>query len=181
MVESFLNDIKQLYENDRYNVDRWLSLLDQARHRFHPQHEVMSEIAKWVVPIMARGHGMSISNFPVALVKTKVELAMNYLAVLDIVERGISKFRAKTMYEMVDNQLYLLSLDFREGRCDRSTVKVITEDFVKKLEEVMNIMDVLGVNSGYEEMVVRGTATLRLMCQKLLGVPNKFGSTKNES
>ena len=126
-MESFLNDIKQLYENDRYNVERWLSLLDKARNIFHPQHEVISEIAKRVVPIMARGHGMSISNFPITVVKTKVELAKNYLAVLDIVERGISKFRAKTLYEMVDSQLYLISLDFREGRCDRSMVKMITE------------------------------------------------------
>ena len=53
--------------------------------------------------------------------------------------------------------------------------------FVKKLEEVMNIMEVLGVNSGYEEMVVRGSATLKLMCQKLISVQHKTATAKNES
>ena len=46
---------------------------------------------------------------------------------------------------------------------------------------MMNIMEVLGVNSGYEEMVVRGTASLKLMCQKLISVPHKNGTAKNES
>ena len=90
---------------------------------FHPQHEVISEIAKWVLPILGRGHGKTLSDFPVSMIKTKVELGINYLAVLDIVERGISKFRAKTMYELVDSQIYLASLDFRDGKSDRSAIK----------------------------------------------------------
>ena len=49
------------------------------------------------------------------------------------------------------------------------------------MDEVTNIMTVLGVNSGYEEMVVRGAASLKLISQRLLAVPDKFGSTKNES
>ena len=48
------------------------------------------------------------------------------------------------------------------------------------MDEVRNIMSVLGVNSGYEEMVVQGAAGLKLVCQKLLTVPDKFGCTKNE-
>ena len=59
-MESFLSDIKVVYETDRYNVERWLGLLEQARDQFHPQHEVMCEIAKWLVPILARGHGMTL-------------------------------------------------------------------------------------------------------------------------
>ena len=54
-------------------------------------------------------------------------------------------------------------------------------EFIFKMDEVTNIMSVLGVNSGYEEMVVRGAASLKMISQRLLAVPDKFGSTKNES
>jgi len=42
-------------------------------------------------------------------------------------------------------------------------------------------MAVLGVNSSYEEMAVRGAASLKLICQKLLHIPNAWKSAKNES
>ena len=71
-----------------------------------------------------------MSDFPVSLIKTKVELASNYLAVLDIVERGISKFRAKTLYELVDSQIYLASLDFRDGKRDREDINLIVKGFL---------------------------------------------------
>jgi len=180
LVAAFLDEVKVLYETDRYNASQWLDMFDRAKVYFHPQHEVISEIAKWVIPILGRGPGMTLSDWPVSTIKTKVELCLSYLAVLDIVERGISKFRAKTMYELVDSQMYLLSLDFREGTCDRATIKSLTRGFIEKMDEVKNIMSVLGVNSGYEEMVVQGAASLKLVCQKLLTVPDKFGCTKNE-
>eukprot|EP00092_Neocalanus_flemingeri_P045750 GFUD01051271.1.p1 GENE.GFUD01051271.1~~GFUD01051271.1.p1 ORF type:complete len:551 (-),score=122.42 GFUD01051271.1:56-1708(-) len=181
LVQGFLDEIKTVYENDRYNVSQWLDMYARAKVYFHPQHEVISEIAKWSVPILGRGPGKKLSDFPVSLIKTKVELATSYLAVLDIVERGVSKFRAKTLYELVDSQIYLASLDFRDGKCDRATIKILTKGFIRKLDEVLSIMTVLGVNSGYEEIIKGGADTLKQMCQKVLSVPDNLGSTKNES
>ena len=110
-------------------------MFDRAKVYFHPQHEVISEIAKWVLPILGRGNGKTLSDFPVSMIKTKVELGINYLAVLDIVERGISKFRAKTMYELVDSQIYLASLDFRDGKCDRAAIKLQIKGLFDEIRE----------------------------------------------
>ena len=84
---------------------------------------MFSEVSKWILPILCRGHGKSLSDFPVSLVRTKVDLATNYMAVLDIVERGISRSRAKTLYELVDSQFYLTYLDFREGILEKDIIK----------------------------------------------------------
>ena len=110
-------------------------MFDRAKVYFHAQHEVISEIAKWVLPILGRGIGKTLSDFPVSMIKTKVELGINYLAVLDIVERGISKFRAKTMYELVDSQIYLASLDFRDGKCDRAAIKLQIKGLFDEIRE----------------------------------------------
>merc|ERR1712066_121359 len=51
VVELYKQQIQTLYETDRYNVDSWLQLLARASPYFHPQHMVMIDIAKWLVPI----------------------------------------------------------------------------------------------------------------------------------
>ena len=52
---------------------------------------VMIDIAKWLVPILCRAPGRSFQYFSPDLVKTKLELATNYLTVLEITEPGLSK------------------------------------------------------------------------------------------
>ena len=48
------------------------------------------------------------------MVSTKLELATNYLNVLNIIEPGLSKFRAKFIYEVIDIRIYLFSRRFQE-------------------------------------------------------------------
>ena len=67
------------------------------------------------MPILCRGPGLSFPHFPLELVRTKLRLASSYLAVLEIVEPGLSKFRAKYMFEMIDTKMFLLSKKFNEG------------------------------------------------------------------
>ena len=61
-IEKFVS-VKQNYsvKFPRYNVDSWLRILSEARPKFHPQHMIMIEIAKWLVPILCRGPGINIS------------------------------------------------------------------------------------------------------------------------
>ena len=77
---------------------------------------VMIDIAKWLVPILCRAPGRSFQHFSPHLVKTKLELATNYLTVLEITEPGLSKFRAKYLFEMIDTKMFLLSKEFNQGR-----------------------------------------------------------------
>ena len=48
------------------------------------------------------------------MVATKLELATNYLTVLNTIEPGLSKFRAKFMYEVIDTRIYIFSRRFQE-------------------------------------------------------------------
>ena len=49
-------------------------------------------------------------------VRTKLELARGLLAVLEVVEPGLSKPRAKVIFELVDTELYLLCQQLQAGR-----------------------------------------------------------------
>ena len=57
---------------------------------------------------------MNFPDFPPEMVATKLELATNYLTVLNTIEPGLSKFRAKFMYEVIDTRIYIFSRRFQE-------------------------------------------------------------------
>ena len=117
----------------RYNVESWLSLVYEARPKFHSQHMVMIELAKWLVPILCRGPGVDLSQFPLELVNTRLELATSFLNVLNVVEPGLSKFRAKFMFEMIDTKMFLFCQKFKTGTADPSQL-FGNKTFKKKIE-----------------------------------------------
>ena len=45
---------------------------------------------------------------------TKLELATNYVRVLETLEPGLSKFRAKFMFEMIDTKMFLFCEKFKQ-------------------------------------------------------------------
>ena len=57
---------------------------------------------------------MNFPDFPQEMVSTRLELATNYLTVLNTIEPGLSKFRAKFMYEVIDTRIYIFSRRFQE-------------------------------------------------------------------
>ena len=62
---------------------------------FHPCHEVMSELATWLVPILCRAHGKTPTDFPAGELALKHDLCKNVLALLDKVNPGINRKRGK--------------------------------------------------------------------------------------
>ena len=86
-----------------------------------------------MLPILGRGHGQGLADFPVSMIETKVELGVHYTKVLDIVERGLSKFKAKALYELVDSQIYLASVDLREGKSDREAFREMAKGMKRNL------------------------------------------------
>ena len=166
----------------RYNVDSWLKLLSQARPKFHPQHMVMVEIAKWCVPILCRGPGLGFSHFPMALVTTKLELAINYVRVLEILEPGLSKFRAKFLFEMIDTKMFLFCEKFkREQTVDQSEVKgkliktlresqiliLSFPEYIDKLDDVINIFKMMGTVTAFEKLIFAKSTQLRRVCNEM--------------
>jgi hypothetical protein len=58
----------------RYNVEQWLGLKSRADHVLHPQHEVLCEVAKWLLPVLCRAPNQTLADFPRHLVLTKVSI-----------------------------------------------------------------------------------------------------------
>ncbi len=58
----------------RYNVELWLELKSRADQVLHPQHEVLCEVAKWLLPVLCRAPNQTLTDFPRHLVLTKVSV-----------------------------------------------------------------------------------------------------------
>jgi hypothetical protein len=83
---------------------------------------VLCEVARLCLPVLGRGEGRTIDELSLVLAKTKDEMARSYLEVLDIVENGISRNRAKTLFELVETQLHLYGDENPEQSCLTGTV-----------------------------------------------------------
>ena len=150
---------------NRYNTERWLAFLDTALSVVHPQHEVVIEIAKFLVPVLCRAPNRRTSEFPVNLVKRKLELAQWYLNVTNVVDPGYSKQRVKVLYEVVETKLFLT---FQESN-DIDFVKDILESSKKDLLSIVEVFDKLEPDKGFETMIAQASLNLAKQCSMILG------------
>ena len=75
---------------------------------------------------------MNFTDFPAKMISTRLELATNFLTVLNIIEPGLSKLRAKFMYEVIDTRIYLFSRRFRET--GETNIKELKGEKLKNLK-----------------------------------------------
>ena len=162
-VEKLHSGIKTITDNCRYSADTWLSFLDTALTIVHPQHEVIVEISKFLLPIMCRGPGQRTDDFPLSLVKRKLELVKSTLNVLNVLDPGYSKARVKVLYEMVETKLFLA---FRED-IHRDKLKLLVRECFSTISQVIRIMERLGPDKGFESMIVLAANTLQSYCQEI--------------
>ena len=127
---------------------------------------------------------LPFNHFPTEMISTKLELATNLLTVLHTIEPGLSKFRAKIIYEVIDTSIYIFSKRFQEtgeANIKESHGKnflfikyhthtmsfFIFTEFVELLDEVLNIFNILGTSSPFEKMIHTKSSYLRKPCKEM--------------
>ena len=165
LVTTLMGRISRLAREDRYNTPAWLALDEEVVGVVHPQHEARYEVAKWLVPILARAPGASTSSFPLEMVQRKVELAEVMVAVLEVVEPGYSKSRAKAVYEMVETKLHLA---FTTSNSPKEELNSLLESSITYLEDVCDVFEKLGANKGFEEVMAAAASKLVVRCGLVL-------------
>ena len=91
----FLDQITRIIMNDRYDIKKYIAIYLKAIKVVHPQHEIICEIAKWLLPIFCRGPGLTVSHFSEEDFDLKHKLCLNYLRVVDKIKPGLNKIRGK--------------------------------------------------------------------------------------
>ena len=91
----FLDQITKIIMNDRYDIKKYAAIYLKAIKVVHPQHEIICEIAKWLLPIFCRGPGLTVSHFSEEDFDLKHKLCLNYLRVVDKIKPGLNKIRGK--------------------------------------------------------------------------------------
>jgi len=167
LVTCFMDKIGKQAEEKRYNLTGWTQLLKCASPIFHPQHQVICEIARWLLPIMGRsGHQDT------ATLQQKYQLATSYLQVLDRVVGKLSKTRAKAIFELVDSGLVLAIRDFEEDVIDTVTLKQRLTGNANKIVEALHVFEAIGVETNFEKMIEislkRMLAQSQTMLQQLI-------------
>jgi len=193
LVKGLLKQIKSLAERDRYNIPAWLKLLDTAEAVVHHNHEAVVEICKWLLPVLCRGPTSSTADFPRDLVTRKLQLSTNFRQVLDVVDPGFSKSRAKALYEETETDIYLTvtnpnhdftkpnhdftkpNHDFTKPNgettnngatttCNRTIFRAKLEGWMSRCKEILAIMSRLGCNKGFEEIIFKATQNILRRC-----------------
>ena len=177
-VDDLLDKVKTLSISDRYNIPAWLALEEEVRKVVHPQHEVRCDLAKWLVPILARAPGTPTTAFPDHQIELKLDLAQALLAVLQIVEPGFSKARVKALYEVTETRLHLGTqhiISSRDSSSDEEmsqnnqlqTEKLgaLLSSSISAFEEVTMVLDRLGANKGFEQIMRMAAANAAQRCR----------------
>ena len=81
----------------------FLSLLDEASNLFHPNHEVISDLSVWLVPILCRCVSKLNETLSVSELLLKRDLCKNMLQVLDRVSPGINRRRGQICFKANSN------------------------------------------------------------------------------
>ena len=96
-MQSFSERIAEACRNERYNPLPFLELYQEASTLVHPNHQIICEISKWLLPIFCRSRGKITSDFPRDQLNLKRKLALNQVKVTDAINPGVSKVKGKTM------------------------------------------------------------------------------------
>ena len=163
-MDKLFEDIKRVTDENKFNVGLWLKCLNNVLKEVHPHHEAVIEIGKFLIPILCRGPGMKTDQFPLELVKKKLELATNQLSVLSLIDPGYSKSRVKVLYEIVETELFLL---FRENS-DQDKIQQTVARSRDRLSDIIRVMERLKPSKGFETTIL--TASLNL--QEILKTKN---------
>ena len=132
--------------------------------------------------------------FPDQQVRLKLELAQALLAVLQIVEPGYSKSRAKALYEVTETQLHIGVQQLSISKADQisdEAVKVssnnekltaLLSSSISAFEEVALVLGRLGANKGFEQVMRTAATNAAEKCRIILrqGRDEKFGGKGKE-
>ena len=176
LVRDLHEKIREITDNNKYDVSAWLQLLDHALMKVHHQHEVVIEIAKFLVPIMCRGPGMKTSDFPLKLVKSKLDLAQWHLNVTETVDPGFSKSRVKVLYEVLETRIFLA---FNQDKFDIKSLNDVVEDCLVNLPTIIKVLESLKTENGFETMIIGASHSLLNKC-KILKKELKSNNFKRE-
>ena len=168
MLDKLFAGIKKVTEDNKFNVDGCLQCLHSVLKVVHPHHEAVIEIGKFLIPILCRGPGMRTEQFPIELVKRKLELAHIQLTVLTVVDPGYSKSRVKILYEIVETELYLL---FKEDP-DQEKIKQTASISKARLSDIIRVLERLKPSKGFETMIVKASRNMLDKCEEILSSEN---------
>ena len=92
-VPIFIDRVTDISINHRYDAQKYLEVYQEALQVVHPQHEIMCEIAKWLVPIMCRTvpGTITLNDYPEDDITLKKNLCLHYLNVTKKVKPGLSR------------------------------------------------------------------------------------------
>ena len=128
-LETKLKDeLEQCYRDDSEALEQ---VLNRYEDRLHPQHWLML-IIKWLlVTTWGRVDGVRHAQLSEETLERKLRYARQYLAALDIVDRGISHNRGATLWEIHSVTSYLANKRMQEDRL--APIK-----FIEKIQECLD-------------------------------------------
>ena len=92
--------------NHRYDAEKYLEIYHEAAQLVHPQHEIICEIAKWLVPIFCRTvpGRITLNDYPLEDVILKKKLCDSYLNVMKQIKPGMNRMLGKLKLLLIQSE-----------------------------------------------------------------------------
>ncbi|XP_026473778.1 SET domain-containing protein SmydA-8 [Ctenocephalides felis] len=101
----------------------------------HPQNALLISLSHSLIQLYGRAPGYQFNQMSADQLKRKIELCKDVLQVLDIIEPGLSRARALTMYELHTPLVILAKLNTKNN-CDKSA----KNNLEKALKEARDLL-----------------------------------------
>merc|ERR1712066_251177 len=160
--------VEELTTNSRYDVAAMLALYDEASSLLHPNHHVLCDLAKWLVPVYCRNGAVPLDDFPRSDVERKQNMCSRQIRILEHVSPGLTKLRAKFIFEYLCVSIFLAVTDYNEDVIDGEELIKRLKSFVGLGKEAETALKLEPTLTHFELFCLKQTEDMVTQCLEML-------------
>ena len=142
------------------DVDSIIAVIDEARTLVHPHHAVLTELRSRIIPVMSkRYNGQPMTE----TYDLKRKLCLENMAVMNIVDPGLSASRGKLMFELQSCLFDTAQASFLTEKIDEREFGVVLTECKRILAEAsrcLNNESKDSVNNKYEKFIKNASISM---------------------
>lgn len=149
------------------------SLLNKLKSILHSNHFIMISIKNALIELYGHVKGYLLSELPAELLRRKIELCKEVLAILDVFEGGMSRARGLMLYEMHAPMILIAKSQHRSGVLSAA-------EYLKELEKVKRLLvECLEIASWEDKTIYKQVKNVKVSMESLKNFINNL--KKNSS
>ena len=102
-IKNLMEEIDSEVKNSEGDESKLVKNLENFRRLLHPNHQILTELRRTLIPTFCRGGRKKLDDFPDEKFRQKLRMCVENKRVYDIVDPGCSTSRGKLFYEIAES------------------------------------------------------------------------------